>query len=82
MLAELLPFDIDARRTLAALGPDTEPGRIVDDTTLEGGHDVADSQCRTPQVHQWIDDELTGAVIGDLAATIDLHDGMLPGART
>ena len=45
-----------------------------DDALLDQGHQVAYAQTGTPQVNQRVDHELARAVVGHLAAAIDLHD--------
>ena len=45
----------------------------------ERGHEVAHAEPRALQVDQWIQHELPGTVIRDLAATVDLHDRYVAG---
>src|SRR5581483_5036873 len=71
---QLAALDVYAGSISAALGNYAELGSIIDDAALESGDDVANTESGTPQVDQRVDDELTGTVIGNLAATIDLHD--------
>ncbi len=45
---------------------------------LERRDQVANAEPGAPQVDERVDHELAGAVVGDLAATVDLHDRDVP----
>src|SRR6185369_4247418 len=76
---DLATIDVDTRRVLAALGADAEAGTVVDHGAFQHGDEVAHAEPRAADVDEWIDHELAGAVIGDLPAAIDLHDGNVAG---
>ena len=75
---DLAAVDVHAGRVLAALGGDAEAGAVVDDGAFQRGDEVAHAEAGAADVDEWIDDELAGAVIGDLPAAIDLAP---PGCR-
>src|SRR6185295_18049751 len=76
---DLAAVNVHARRVLAALGTDAEAGTVLDDGAFQRGDEVAHAEPRAADVDEWIDHELAGAVIGDLPAAIDLHDGNVAG---
>ncbi len=67
--------DVDARRAGAALGMDAMRRQKVDHPLLDGGDQFAHLDFQPGQVEQQVDHDLAGAVVGDLAATVDLDDG-------
>ena len=63
----------DATRPDFAVDAKARQGR--DDPTFEAFDEGADIAAPAPQVEHRVNDALAGAVIGDLAASIDLHHG-------
>src|SRR5688572_1029624 len=72
---DLAAIDVDAGRVPAAFGRDAETGAIIDDGALQRRDEIAHTESGAADVDEWIDHELAGAVIGHLAATVDLDHG-------
>src|SRR5690606_21445637 len=64
---------VDARRARAALRMDTPNGQGVDDRLFDAANVLAHADAQAPEVEQRIRDQLAGAVIGHLAAAVDLE---------
>ena len=60
---------------IAALGDDAMRREKIDDALFDGGDQFAHFDLLALQVEQQVDHHLAGAVVGDLAATVDLDDG-------
>ena len=72
-------FSVDhpcAGEAFAAAGCDAEVGANFDQQVLEGAQVAMKVLTMVAEVEDGIADELAGAVIGGLAAAIDLDDGM------
>src|SRR5207244_12407473 len=76
---QLSARDIHARSVAAGFGLDPEVRRKIDHAALEGGYQVADAESRPPQVDQWVHHELPRAVVGYLAAAVDVYDWNIAG---
>jgi hypothetical protein len=78
---ELAAVDIDTGRVAPAHRGDVPRCEQSDDAVLESHHELPHAERATADVEQRIDDELTGAVIRDLAAAIDLHQRNVAGRQ-
>src|SRR5437879_6399350 len=71
---QLSARDIHPGSVAARFGRDPEVRREIDHAALESGYQVAYAESRPPQVDQWVHHELPWAVVGYLAAAVDVHD--------
>ena len=67
--------DIHAGTLRVGGGGDAVGGQGGDNAVFEGGNDAAYGGFAPFEIDHGVDDELAGAVVGNLAATVDLHDG-------
>ena len=65
--------DVHSGSTVLALGCNPVIGQRIDDRLLHQQHQFAHFERAPRQVDQQIGDELAGAVVGDLAAAVDVH---------
>ena len=63
------------------VGSDVEVGEGVDDDLLDGADVLQGADAQPAQVEDGVSDELAGAVVGDLAATVSLVDGNAEGGE-
>ena len=69
---DLGAVDVDAGRAVAARGVDVPVGQGVDHRLLDPAHVLAHADLQPPQVEQRIGHDLAGAVVGHLAAAVDV----------
>src|SRR5438445_756811 len=62
--------DPHPRRALVPLAHDAEPGERVDHGLLEQAHVVVQAEAVGVEVEDRVDDQLAGAVVGDVAAAV------------
>ena len=76
---ELGARDVDARRVAPRRRDDSVARDGVDDGVLERLHELARRQRAPLEIQHDVRHELAGAVIRDLPAAVDLHDGNVAG---
>ena len=70
---ELGTIGVDARRFGPGRRSDSTFSNEIDDALLQGGYEVANADLFPPNVDQRVNHQDAGAVVGHLAATVDLH---------
>ncbi|MNE57963.1 hypothetical protein D3C80_1529640 [compost metagenome] len=72
---------VDAGGIGLGIGLDVASGQGVDDGGFQAGHQLSHRELAAAHVHQHIEHQLAGAVIGHLAAAIALHHGDVTGGE-
>src|SRR6202163_2365371 len=70
---ELAAVDVHTGGAAPALGADAKLRRQIDDAALQRRDELTDRNTRAPEIHQRVHHQLYRAVIGHLAAAIDVH---------
>lgn len=73
--------DVDARRVGARQRIDVAFSQQIDNALLERRHELAHADAGALEVDQRVDHEDAGAMVGDLAAAIDLYDRDIAGRK-
>ena len=76
---DLCALDKDAGRARLAMSEDAEFGEKFDDDGLQCRHKRAYAQSDAVEIQQWVGDELTGSVVGNLPAANGLNDRNVAG---
>lgn len=79
--SDFVVADVDAGRVRSCMTNDAVIRQHADESGLNAMHQGSHRQCAASQVEQQIGHELTGAVVGDLAAAVTPHDGDVAGGQ-